>query len=797
MTVIKSGRFCRVSMVAFASALLINQAAKAQTRGVPPGGSGGSSEATPSSQAGGGATLDVPSTIPSTGGPLSTSPQAAVAAAQAQEQAPPTATLSEVVVTAQKKAESLQRVPASVTALSAANLSAAGLNDFADFAASVPGLSISSAQAGFTKITLRGITTGTSQSSATTSFYIDEAPVGSVNAYAHGSVITPDLDPSTIQRIDVLKGPQGTLYGAGAVGGVFQYVTVSPDTVKFSGRLEADGDTVNHGGDGYALRGAVNIPLVSDVAALRINGFHREDPGYVENVVTGKREANQAAFSGGRIALLLKPIDHLKIDLSVLDQRIADDGTPSEDVTGATRQPIYGDLDQHRYTSEAATQSLLLYNGTITYGAGPVDLTSSTTYQTIRGNQRTDGTQSYGTLLGPALKIPNLGIAEDTQSFTKRISEEVRADSSLLGGRLTYQLGFYYTHEDDYLAVPPFHPFLTTTGAALSLPTLVTETIQSTYTEYSVFGNLDLYITPNFDILAGGRGSNDNQNYFQTESGLLVGKPLAFSNNNVSQTTGTYLVSPRYTLPDGSIAYARVASGFRPGGPNAVPPAAVSATAPRSFNPDTLTSYELGYKATYFDKKITFDAALFDTDWHNVQIETSAGGFNFFVNGGGANAQGGEGTLIVTPLRGFSVTSNVAYTNARLTDAAPAAGALAGDQQPFVPKWTGALSADYQRRFLDDVLGSVGATLSYIGERRSNYTNEAAINIPSYLEVGLRASVSYKTWTLDGFAKNLNDARGITAYGTETTNVRSLAANPFGAAIVQPRTFGFQLSKTF
>ena len=229
MIVAKSGRFCRVSLAALAGALLINQAAKAQAPGVPLGGGGGSSEATPSSQAGGGATLGVRSTGASTGRPPSTSPQSAVAAAIAQEQAPPTATLSEVVVTAQKKAESLQRVPASVTALSAANLSAAGSNDFADFAASVPGLSINSAQAGFTKITLRGITTGTSQSSATTSFYIDEAPVGSVNAYAHGSVITPDLDPSTIQRIDVLKGPQGTLYAAGAVGGVFQYVPVSPD----------------------------------------------------------------------------------------------------------------------------------------------------------------------------------------------------------------------------------------------------------------------------------------------------------------------------------------------------------------------------------------------------------------------------------------------------------------------------------------------------------------------------------------------------------------------------------------
>ena len=188
MQIKDSRRAYCISMAALAGALLTSQGAQAQAPGVPPGGSGGSSEATHSSQAGGGATLGVPTAPPSTGAPPS--PQASVAAAIAQEQAPPTATISEVVVTAQKKAESLQRVPASVTALSAANLSAAGLNDFADFAASVPGLSINSAQAGFTKITLRGITTGTAQSSATTSFYIDEAPVGSVNAYGHGSVIT-------------------------------------------------------------------------------------------------------------------------------------------------------------------------------------------------------------------------------------------------------------------------------------------------------------------------------------------------------------------------------------------------------------------------------------------------------------------------------------------------------------------------------------------------------------------------------------------------------------------------------
>lgn len=782
------GRAYCISLIALAGALL-SHSAWAQAPGVPPGGSGGTSEPTPTSQAGGGATLDVPANTRVAGGaaqPTSASP------APSPEAAPST-TVQEVVVTAQKKAENLQRVPASVTALSGSSLSAAGLNDFADFAAKVPGLSFISAQPGFTQVTLRGITTGTTQSSATTSFYIDEAPVGSVNAYGHGSTITPDLDPSDLQRIDVLKGPQGTLYGAGAVGGVFQYVTTSPDTHRFSGRLEADGDTVSHGGDGYGLRGAINIPLVSDVAALRINGYNREDPGYVEDVRTGKPEVDQADFSGGRVALLLKPVDHLKVDLSVLDQRIADDGTPSEDVTGDTRQPIYGALQQNRYTSEAATQSLLLENGTITYAAGPVNLTSASTYQTIRGNQRADGTQGYGVLLGAALKIPNFGIGTDTTSFTKRFSEELRADSSLLGGRLTYQFGFYYTHEDDALAVPPFSTFLTTTGAKLPLPTLVDAQIASTFAEYAIFANFDLHVTPAFDILVGGRGSRDDQSYHENYSGLLVGAPITINNNGVTQNEGTYLVSPRYTLPDGSIVYVRVASGFRPGGPNAVPPTA-AATAPSSFNPDTLTSYELGYKANYFDKRMTFDAALFDTDWNKVQIETSLGGFNYFVNGGGANAQGGEGTLTAVPLRGLTLIGNVAYTNARLTDAAPSAGALADDEQPFVPRWTGALSADYQRQFFNDFTGALGASLNYIGERRSNYTDHGGVNLPSYLEVGLRASISYKTWTLDGFAKNLNDSRGITAYASETVTA---TGNPFEAAIVQPRTFGFQLSKTF
>ena len=648
-------------------------------------------------------------------------PAAQAADAPAAADGSTTTTLQEVVVTAQKKAENLQDVPASVTALSAQNLELTGAVTFADLVTKVPGMSIVTASPGYTVVTLRGMGTGAGQSSATTSFYVDEAPVGSVNAYGDGSSLTPNLDPSDLSRIDVLKGPQGTLYGSGAVGGVFKYVTTDPNTQNFGGRLEVGGDTVDHGGTGSDVRGALNIPIMDGVAGLRISGYDRDDPGYIDNVALGQKNVNDARYTGGRIDLLVKPLPDLSIDLWAMNQHVTAGGLPTElvEANGAGGlTPVYGDYKNSFYYPQTLATNLNLFNGTIKWVPGPVTITSSTTYQIIRGEEGVDGTDSYGVLLGAVLHIPDLGIGLNTNQLTKRWSEELRADGNALNNKLTYQVGLYFTDETDLLTIPSFATFLTPSLTPITLPKLIAAEIASSYREYAVFGNLDYHFTDSFDVLIGGRISRADQDYYQNYSGLLVGATF-INSNSFANTVSTFLISPKYTFADGSIVYGRVASGWRPGGPNAAPPAL---NVPGSFAPDTLTSYEIGYKTTFDDKRVVLDVAAYYIDWQHIQIETSSGGFKYFVNGGNARSEGAEATLSWNPAPGLYLTADGAYTDAVLTSAAPAAGGLSGDQQPYVPKWSGALSADYEHQVGGGFTGAVGGSIDYVGKRVSQYS---------------------------------------------------------------------------
>ncbi|HET6566088.1 MAG TPA: TonB-dependent receptor plug domain-containing protein, partial [Xanthomonadales bacterium] len=178
--------------------------------------------------------------------------------------------LEEVIVTAQKREQSMLEVPISVSALDAEILASSGLDRMTDYAAQIPGMSTTAVTRGYTSVVLRGISTGISQATPSTAFYIDEAPIGSITAYATGSTLTPDIDPFDLQRVEVLKGPQGTLYGAGAVGGLLRYVTTPPNPEKFYGAFTVGANTVNEGGNGWEGRAAFNAPI-SESSALRFS----------------------------------------------------------------------------------------------------------------------------------------------------------------------------------------------------------------------------------------------------------------------------------------------------------------------------------------------------------------------------------------------------------------------------------------------------------------------------------------------------------------------------------------------
>jgi len=258
-------------------------------------------------------------------------------------------------------------------------------------------------------------------------------------------------------------------------------------------------------------------------------------------------------------------------------------------------------------------------------------------------------------------------------------------------------------------------------------------------------------------------------------------------------TQTTWLLSASYKPSEDSLIYGRAATGYRPGGPNAVPPPSVF-PAPNTFDPDELTSYEIGYKGVFADGRLSFEGALFTTDWKDIQIQTSAGGFNFFVNGGKATSKGAEASLLWYPIDSLSLRATYAHTNAELTEDAPLAGGRDGDELPFVPENTFSLGALYQWRMFEGWNASLGGSLDYIGERQSNYSQKASVTVPDYTTFNLNASLEKDHWRFTLYGRNLNDSDGITALGQ-----RGLlpGQNPYAAALITPRMFGVEASYRF
>src|SRR5882757_116781 len=225
--------------------------------------------------------------------------------------------LTTIVVTAEKKEEKLKDVPMSITALGGNSLDKLQYRDFSDYAAMVPGLSLVSAQPGLTTLTLRGQNAGGVGS--TVAVYIDESPFGSSSALLNGSILSGDFDTWDLQRIEVLRGPQGTLYGANSEGGLLKFVTAAPVLGTFSGAAEVSGE-ITGGTAGGEIRGVVNLPL-GDKVALRVGGFTQDAPGYIDDRSRNKEDINGGHKYGGRVSLLAQPIDTLSIRLTASSQQ--------------------------------------------------------------------------------------------------------------------------------------------------------------------------------------------------------------------------------------------------------------------------------------------------------------------------------------------------------------------------------------------------------------------------------------------------------------------------------------------
>ena len=466
--------------------------------------------------------------------------------------------VGDIVVTAQKRSERLLDVPVAVTAVNSASLVVQNLVQVRDFYAKVPGLSYTGGS-GQTTLALRGVTTSLA-GNPTVGVTVDDVPFGSSSALGYGGRLSPDLDPSTLERIEVLRGPQGTLYGASSLGGLLKYVTAAPSTTKWSGRIEAGANFVDHGSEGWSTRGSINAPLLADAIGLSASGFYRRDPGYIDNIATHASDWNKARAYGGRAALLIKPAQGVSVTLSALVQNLDGNGSPFIEVSPAY-VPIAGPLaTTASQGNDPYLTRVRLYSGRVTADLGFGELTSISAYGENRYSASPDQSVRFAGLLGAFGLAGNRAVLANSFK-TDKFSQEVRLASNS-GGALEWLVGGFYTKE--WTQGQQTLDALSPTSGAL-VQRLLLANFPSHLEEVAGFADVTYKFTNKFDVQVGGRFSHNKQDYLEVDTGPLAGGPIPISRS--SDSSFTWLVTPRYKFSDDTMLYARVASGVSSGWP--------------------------------------------------------------------------------------------------------------------------------------------------------------------------------------------------------------------------------------
>ena len=684
----------------------------------------------------------------------------------------------DIIVTAQKREQRLIDVPQSVSVLSSKLLQETHSDRLDDYFTRIPSASIDEAQAGQARIILRGINTGSDATTVAT--YVDETPYGSATGLANGGTLTPDLDPSEVDRIEVLRGPQGTLYGANSLGGLVKYVTVAPSTDGVHASAQAGVEAIDHGGAGESERASLNIPISSDLA-IRGSGFYRKDAGYVDDPNHGNN-VNADKSYGGRISALYHPTEALTVRGSAVLQNLDSDDPNTIDVDLVTLQPTLGRYVQSHIVSQPSDIHYRVYNGTGSYDFGGVTLLSTSSWGNLRQNEVTDATALLGT--------PS-SIAESV--IQHRFTQEVR-----LAGKapswLDWTVGGYYTREHDAILQnlsfnDPVTGRVDPHNTGLELVTLPTS-----YREIAGFANGTIHFGPMFDLTLGGRYSHNKQESEEIVGGPLVGPTPTFVGSS-SDNVFTYSVAPSFKPSENLTIYARVAKGYRPGGPNVLPPLA-PADVPHQFGPDTTTNYEVGIKSDLLDHTLSLELTGFYIDWRKIQLLTSVENFGVNINGGKARSKGVEFSATLTPVKGLTLGANGAYVDAYLTQDVPALGGTSGDHLPYTAKFSGTLSADYEHPLAGKLNGTAGVSWRYTGHRESAFDTETGFGqrrLGAFSQIDAHVGITYDHLRLDAFVRNLTDSRGVLDLGT----VGSAENGAISAAIIRPRSVGATLGFSY
>jgi outer membrane receptor protein involved in Fe transport len=724
--------------------------------------------------------------------------------------------IEEIVVTANKRREKVRDVADSVTAISGKDLARRQEVSLQDLASEVPGLSLEADDKTAVRIILRGLNTG--GAGATVASVIDDVPTNATSAQTNASINTPNYDTYDLQRIEVLRGPQSTLYGATAEGGLIKYVTNPPDPTAYSGSLEGGLVGATDGGIGGTMKGFANFPLLDGKAAFRISAWNEWTPGYIDNPELGKTDSNSAQQYGWRASLLVNPTPDFSIRLTAERQTLLSNNADYVQVVGAAANPAMPPPNQlsplNGYTNntglgQPSQAESALYYANLNYDFGFASLTSITSFAYNNFTNIFDYTNlnlapgvTYGAYLDEAVYGQPLLLSEKNDSDGNKFNQELRLTSdpgfSILGQRLDWLGGFYYTRE-----TTSFDQTIQAHSAAdsnvLLAPAAGSEGVQSALSEWALFGQVDYFLLPTVDVALGGRVSGDAQ-HAQTSTfccvlyGAAAVEPEISANSHVQ----LYNVAPRWHITEDTMIYARIATGYRPGGPNLPPPGYPNLA---SYGPDHTVNYEIGLRQDFLNRRVTADVTGYYINWKDVQIlsivDTATGPYALNGNAGDAVSKGVEWNLNWLPLDGLKLNAVGDYTDTRLTTDAPGLGGSKGDFLPYVPNISSSVNVDYSWASFADFTAFVSGTWSYVGQRYTGFSPSTSVSnshtlLPSYNTGALRVGVQNRRYSLEAFINNISDAKGITYYANNGGANQSGLAN-----FILPRIIGFTAKVSF
>jgi iron complex outermembrane receptor protein len=722
----------------------------------------------------------------------------AVPSAYAQtEKSKESLTLEEVIVTAQKRRQVLLDVPQSVSVVDGGSLERVQASSFQDYLKLVPGLQLTQDQPGVGRLVLRGVNTGGVAS--TVAVYVDETPFGSSSGLVNGAILAGDFDTFDMERIEVLRGPQGTLYGASSLGGVLKFVTNPPQTDKFDARVRTSVESVEGGDIGYSGVGMLNVP-VSESFAIRATGYYREQGGFIDSIGTAgsdrAKDINDSESYGGRVSALFTPSDAISVRLTGILQNRSTNASTTVESNPNTLKTLYGTESQSRYVPEFTDIDYRLYNLTADFDLGFATLTSSTSYNELDEPFRADLTSQLSAALAPLLG-PNELLQDQTTGYEKT-TQELRL-SSPSADTFEWLIGGYFTKEKGRIlqfidAVTPG-----TVTPIAGLPLLADLSLRSEYEEYAAFASGTVHFNSMFDLTLGARYSENDQEANQIASGALAAgvPPVAFSES--SEDVVTYSIAPKYKFSDHSALYARVSSGFRPGGPNVLPPNP-PANVPTTYDSDEVVSYEMGFKTESSDRAVTFDLAFFHIDWEDIQLFALVNNFGVNINGGKATSDGFEFTLASRMASGLSLSLNGAYTDTELQDDTNTlTGGYSGDELPYTPELSINANADYDWAIGAQATAYVGGSIRYLSDQTAAYNNAFRVangrqrEIESYEVLDLQAGVDFGRYSIELYAKNVTDSDGRTS----AAGVGAYPLGAIGTGIIRPRTIGLTFGFSF